>query len=386
MSSQLKGKQRAPRGNPRYVASLPFDDYIHTAYPYERALGALQSSLNVEEFTARVPIDAFHLLRIVLLTLKGFVRPLLYTDIPDDARHHACVQAYLLAQVDEYSRLPDILVGGEDRIEAAIRGFQPANIHERLVHNFACDFMKSGRAYFRLLAEGVERPKTEPLDDGSWLLALKEAANAYEHKHEGPAALVPKKQSSAGKALELKLALEVFRTGADAALEVFRHGVLVHFDDARAMWAREVQVEELKMLIFIEIKRQILLPAVAEASNLVEGNPEEANPGEVDPEEANSEEANPEEAYQEEVNPEEVGPGQQGTMVDAGVAAPVEEDSSSDSWENVWFGEEEGLLEPSAPAEGSCKDAEEPAKKTIGKKGKRIKNAKLLKARARKNK
>lgn len=379
MSSQQKGKQRASRGNPRYVASLAFDDYIHTAYPYERALNALQSALNVEEFTAAVPIDAFHLLRIALLTLKGFVRPLLYTDIPDDARHHACVQAYLIAQVHEYSRLPDILVGGEDRIEAAVRGFKPANIHERLVHTFACDFMRSGRAYFRLLAEGVERPKTEPLDDGGWLLALKKAANAYGPKNEEPS--VPKKPPSAGKALELKLALEVFRTGADAALEVFRHGIFVHFDDARAMWAREVQVEELKMLIFIEIKRQILLPAMAEASNLVEFDPEEANP-----EEGSPEEGSPEESYHEEVSQEEAIPEQQGTMVDAGVAARVEEDSSSDSWENVWFGEEEGLIDPSAAAEGSLKDAEEPAAKKKGKKGKKIRNAKLLKARARRNK
>ncbi|EKC98610.1 hypothetical protein A1Q2_07102 [Trichosporon asahii var. asahii CBS 8904] len=358
-SARQKGKQRAntepqqapaqprpitPTWNPRYVSFCPYNKKAHSPYPYEPALDSLQTSLKRKCIPDPDPIDTYHLMLLVLEDLRDYVRPLLYTDIPDDARHFARTQWGLLNLIQEFDSLPNRVTGEEREVEKIMAEFKPAIAYEGLVRTFALDVIRAGMKYFDLLAERGQAGVAIPSGSSS-LQAVHSRNRNRTAGRVSTAAASSSAAPSPGRKLELELALKVFQTGADAAVQTFRFSFFLHFDNARAMWANRIRVYDHLMMVMWEVKRQILQP----------------NEGEKGKESENVE------------KPEEY---------------PDDEDGSSDSWENVWFREDEGEAnadhdasgDPSSAAESS-RDAE--PKTQVKKKGKKIKNAKLLKARAR---
>lgn len=340
-----------PSWNPRYISQCSYNEHVHEAYPYEPALNAIQSSLYKTILSKPNPPDACHLMRIALEVVRLFLRPLLYTDIPDDARHHAVIQWHLLGQVHAFNIPRDRVVGGECRIEKVIMDFQPANVHEGAVKTFALDFIRAGMAYFGLLAH--DSPASSQSGGTGVVIpprssSLRASGCKDMDKHSVPTTAVqcPAQPSGVEMKPSLQLSLNVFLTGADAALEALRRTVFVQFDDARVMWAGKIRASECQLMILGEIRSQILMPIGGEQSGQLadEGTREEEGGGHRMDEEV---------------------------------------DSSSDSWEDVWFGEEgeeeEALSDLYHPA-ASSKDAEQAAPR---RKVKKIKNAKLLRARAR---
>lgn len=358
-SARQKGKQRAntepqqapaaprpitPTWNPRYVSFCPYNKKAHAPYPYEPALDSLQTSLKRKCSPNPDPIDTYHLMLLVLEDLRDYVRPLLYTDIPDDARHFARTQWGLLNLIQEFDSLPNRVTGEEREVEKIMAEFKPANAYEGLVRTFALDVIRAGMKYFDLLAERGQRVGMAVASASSSLQAAQSRSRTAGRVSTAAASssAVP----SPGRKLELELALKVFQTGVDAALQTFRFSFFLRFDDARAMWAHRIRVYDHMVMVMLEVKRQILQPIEGEKGKESE-NVEK--PG---------------------AHPDDGG------------------DGSSDSWGNVWFREGEGEAdadhdatgEPSSAAE-STRDAE--PKTQVKKKGKKIKNAKLLKARAR---
>lgn len=71
---------------------------------------------------------------------------------------------------------------------------------------------------------------------------------------------------------QVALAQEVFRAGTRAALSAFQEGVFRDFDDARAIWAEKARGKELEAMIFDEIQQRIVLPILmADSEGLTSG-------------------------------------------------------------------------------------------------------------------